>query len=78
MLHELWDEGDDGQTFCLSGSRGDRARALLANDARLIWTVEATSHSEAMSLYYDYMGWGTYVAEFPIEDSQSYADRDWT
>lgn len=57
-LHELWDEGDNGQTLRLAGPRGDAARGLLGPNARLVWTVEAPSHFEAMTLYYEHMGWG--------------------
>ena len=54
VLHELWVHSD-GQTFCLSGPHGDDARFDLPDDARLTWTVEATSHFEAMTLYYAHM-----------------------
>ena len=77
MLHELWDEGDDGLTFCLAGPRGDGARAVLRPGARLVWTVEATSHLEAMTAYWAHMGWGRYVSDFPDIDSQTYASRGW-
>lgn len=56
VLHELWDDGDEGQTFCLAGHHGDQARTLLSPRAKLVWTVEAQSHLEAMTLYYEHMG----------------------
>jgi hypothetical protein len=43
---------------------GDEARSWLAPGAKLIWTVEADSHFEAMTKYYEYMGWGEYSSEF--------------
>lgn len=43
---------------------GDGARALMDSDAELIWTVEANSHYEAMSKYYEFMDWGKYKSEF--------------
>ena len=76
MLHELWDEGDHGQTFCLAGPRSDEARALLGPNARLAWTVEGASHFEAMTLYYEHMGWGVYVSD-QAWDKQTYAEHGW-
>jgi hypothetical protein len=42
---------------------GDDARALLEPGARLVWKIEAGSHFEAMSLYYQRMGWGPYASQ---------------
>jgi hypothetical protein len=77
VRHELWVEGDGGQTFCLAGQMGDDARRLLSDDAELAWTVDARSHFEAMTLYYEHMGWGEYSTDFPDIDNQSYAERGW-
>src|SRR6267142_3521918 len=50
LKHELWEEnGGQELTFCLAGRHGDDARKLLSPDAKLIWTVEAGSHFEAMT-----------------------------
>ncbi len=73
VLHELWDEGEDGQLFCLAGPQGDAARALLAPGARLVWTVKAKSHFEAMTVCYEHMGWGVYTTDFPEHDMKPYA-----
>jgi hypothetical protein len=78
VLHELWDEGDGRATFCLAGPHGDDARAELGSDARMVWTVEAASHFEAMTLYYEHMGWGVYTTDFPEIDRQTYAERGYT
>jgi hypothetical protein len=56
---------------------GDDARGLLGPTAKLAWTVEAASHVEAMTLYYEHMGWGTYTTDFPEIDRQTYRDRGW-
>ena len=76
MRHELWLE-EEGQTFCLAGPLGEQARSLLGPTAHLVWTVEADSHYDAMTLYYEYMGWGAYTTDFPEIDRQRYADRGW-
>ena len=59
LKHELWEENEGQElTFCLAGRHGDDARKLLSPDAKLIWTVEAESHFEAMTAYYKFMAWG--------------------
>ena len=64
LKHELWKEADgNGFTFCLAGSMGDGARKLLEPEAKLIWTVEASSYFEAMTAYYEFMNWGTYTTD---------------
>jgi hypothetical protein len=75
LLHELWDEDNNEQTFCLAGPMGDGARKLLSPGARLVWTVEAGSHFEAMTKYYEHMGWGVYRTEHEW-DYRQYPD-DW-
>jgi len=72
MKHELWMESEQEQTFCLAGPQGEAARALLSPSAKLVWTVEATSHFEAMTLHYEYMGWGKYTTDFAEIDKQPY------
>jgi hypothetical protein len=66
LKHELWEENVDGArtlTFCLTGPHGDQARSMLGPDAKLIWTVEAGTHFEAMTKYYEFMDWGQYKTE---------------
>lgn len=76
MLHELWDSENE-QTFCLAGPHGDGARRLLEPGSRMVWTIEAATHFEAMTMYYDHMGWGVYTTDFPEIDRQTYAERGW-
>jgi hypothetical protein len=75
LVHELWVESDQEQTFCLAGPMGDDARSLLALGSRMVWTVEAESHFDAMTKYYEYMGWGEYTSEH-ASDRELYPD-DW-
>jgi len=60
MKHELWRDEDKaiGYMFCLAGPMGDQVRASLPENAELILTVEADSYFEAMTKYYEFMGWG--------------------
>jgi len=76
LKHELWDEGKGQCTFCLAGPMGAEARSLMDSRAILVWTVEASSHFEAMTLYYEHMGWGTYTTNQEW-DHQPYPTEWW-
>jgi hypothetical protein len=78
MIHELWEDPDGSPySFVLAGPLGDDARAMLTSRARLTWTVEAESHFEAMTKYYEHQDWGTYSTDYPEMDRQTYAERGW-
>jgi hypothetical protein len=78
VLHELWEDPDESPyLFVLAGPHGDRARATLTGNAKLTWTVEASSLFEAMILYYEHQGWGVYTTDYPELDRQTYAERGW-
>ena len=77
MLHELWFEQNGEQTFCLAGAKGDGARSFLCKDAKLVWTCDAGSNFETMTMYYQYMDWGVYTSDFPDEDKRTYAEIGW-
>ena len=75
LKHELWKEKEgSGQTFCLAGPHGVGARSLLGPGAKLIWTVEAGSHFEAMTAYYKFMDWGEYTTD-KKRDMQPYPEE---
>jgi hypothetical protein len=48
---------------------------MLGSTARLVWRVYAKSHFDAMTAYYEYMGWGAYTTGFPEVDRQTYEAR---
>jgi hypothetical protein len=79
VLHELWHEHgkDAGYTFCLAGIRGDEVRFRLSEQAELIWTVVAPSWLDAMTAFYEYMGWGEYQPMSAELDGISYAEKGW-
>jgi hypothetical protein len=62
LRYELWEE-DGLNTFCLAGPHGDDARKLMGPSAKLIWTVEASTHFRAMTEYYKCMDWGEYTTD---------------
>jgi len=74
LLHELWIESSEEQTFCLAGPMGDEARSLMLPGAKKVWTVEAENHFDAMTKYYGHMGWGQYTTEHPA-DYEPYPDE---
>ncbi len=64
LVHELWKEDERAEyTFCLAGPMGDDARNLLRPGAKLLWSVEAESHFDAMNKYYQFMKWGEYTTD---------------
>ncbi len=74
LNHELWQDEEGLDTFCLSGKQGDEARKQLSPDAKLIWTIEAESHFEAMTAYYKFRGWGEYTTN-QERDMQPYPEK---
>lgn len=74
LLHELWIESDQEQTFCLAGPMGADARARLLPGAKKVWTVLAESHFDAMTKYYGHMAWGVYTTEF-ASDHDAYPEE---
>ena len=75
LKHELWIDPDGLETFCLSGPMGNEVRRLLPTGSKMVWTVEAGSHFEAMSEYYHHIGLGEYKTD-QAWDFEPYPD-DW-
>jgi hypothetical protein len=71
---EVWQSKGDSiaTTVCEVGLRGDQCRSILAPDAKLIWKFEGYSHLDTMQRYYDFMGFGIYISEWPDLDCQPY------
>lgn len=78
LLHEVWEVPDeDGQwlpSLQLAGPDGDAARALRDPQARLVTTLWAGSHFEAMTRYYALQDWGAYTSHLP-QDYRPYPDE---
>lgn len=72
MKHELWVDPDGLDTFCRAGPHGDEARSLLPEGSKLEWVVDASSHFEAMTKYYEYRGYGVYTTEYLELDKKPY------
>ena len=71
-LHEVWLYPDSAgskevRPSCVAfGPAGDAARALSQeikeNTGECVWIFYADSHQEAMTLYYEFIGFGDYVS----------------
>lgn len=71
VKHEVWEDMEGFTTLCLADERGNDCRNLLEPGSKLIHVLYANSHYEAMTIYYEFMKWGTYTTEFEI-DRQPY------
>ncbi|CAN5339540.1 hypothetical protein BH09PAT4_BH09PAT4_09120 [soil metagenome] len=72
MKHELWVDPEGLDLFCLAGTEGSAARALLPIGSTLEWSVDGESHFDAMTKYYNYRGYGQYTTSFPELDNKPY------
>lgn len=63
VKHEVWQDNEGLTTLCLADERGDDCRKLLEPDSKLIHEFYANSHFEAMTIYYKFMDWGTYISD---------------
>ncbi len=63
LVHEMWRDKEGMTVVCLAGPAGDDARSLFEQDAELAWVFEASSHYQAMTMYYQRMDWGEYTSD---------------
>jgi hypothetical protein len=67
-LHEVWlcpDSHGNALPACIPyGPDGDAARALNEPGSEWVWTFWASSHAEAMSIYYAFIGYGKYTTQY--------------
>ena len=74
LVHEMWRDTEGLTMVCLAGPQGDGARNFLEQGAELVWVFQASSHYQAMTMYYQRMGWGEYTTEHE-SDYQPYAEE---
>ena len=53
--------------LAFSGDLGEEVRVWLEEGSKLIYSFDANSHFDAMTKYYEFMGWGIYEIEFEID-----------
>jgi hypothetical protein len=74
LIHEVWIDADGSPGMCLAGPMGDGFRRLQGPGAKLIATIEASSHFEAMTKYNAMLGRGAYTTNFE-SDRESYPEE---
>lgn len=74
LKHEVWQESNGLTTLCLADKSGDGCRKLLELGSEIIHEFYASSHFEAMTIYYKFMEWGIYTTEFEI-DKEPYDNK---
>jgi hypothetical protein len=74
LRHEVWRDPEGLTGVCLAGPMGDDFRALQEPGTELICTIDASSHAEVMTKYYEMMGRGSYVTDFEC-DYQPYPEE---
>ncbi|MGT0250684.1 hypothetical protein [Burkholderia pyrrocinia] len=78
-LHEVWlcpDGFGNALPACIAhGPAGDAARALNEPGSEWIWTFWASSHAEAMGIYYEFVGYGKYASQ--VDDDILPYPQDW-
>jgi hypothetical protein len=67
IKHEVWLDKEGLTCLCLSDERGNDAREMLGEGRQFIHSFYASSHFEAMTIYYQYMDWGEYKTIFEID-----------
>lgn len=61
LLHEIWEDIEGLSGLILAGEQGEAARKLFQEEGKkLVHTFYASSHFEAMTIYYAYYEWGEY------------------
>ncbi|HTU23792.1 MAG TPA: hypothetical protein VMF30_00255 [Pirellulales bacterium] len=68
LLHEVWQWEEDGMplsSLALAGPGGDGQRAFQPADARLVATLWAVSHCDAMTQYHRLLGREEYTTDQP-------------
>lgn len=60
IMYELWfSQSENSYAFFEKGSTNNYN--LLEKDAKLIWSVEASSWEEAQSKKHEFLGWEPYI-----------------
>ncbi len=62
LLHEYW-ENDDGGQFGVVSEHGDRVRPMITPNARLIFSLRASSWRQAMQMHNDRLDFGDYRSD---------------
>jgi hypothetical protein len=65
VQHEIWEDPEGLPGLILAGEKGEAARKLFKEEnMRLVHTFYASSHFEAMTIYYAFYGWEEYTTQY--------------
>lgn len=67
IQHDIWIDEEGKTSLCFAGELGRESRSVLDENCKIIYSFFASSHFDAMTQYYDYMKWGIYTTQFPID-----------
>ena len=74
LLHEYWENEGSGE-FGPVGERSDQQRPALNPNARLVFSLRASSWFQAMQLYQEHLNCGDYVPPDGVPD-HFYTDEE--
>ena len=67
IKHDIWEDPEGLTMLCFSDELGAESRTLLEPNSRIIHSFYADSHFDAMTKYYQFMGWGVYETEYELD-----------
>jgi hypothetical protein len=67
IKHDIWKDNEGLTSLILSGDLGVQGRSLLEKGSQIIYSFYADSHFDAMTKYYEFMGWAKYETEFELD-----------
>lgn len=71
MIYEVWEDTEAITCAPVEKIREEKATGLIAPDAKLLHTIEASTWNEAMIQYHELMGWEPYKPMDPeVVDAQ--------
>ena len=65
--HEVWRDTEGLTMLFRADKKGDDKSLQPEKGSKLIHSFYASSHFEAMTIYYEFMGWGTYRTDHEID-----------
>jgi hypothetical protein len=68
IKHEIWEDALGITTLRIALKRGNEFRESSDPRSKLIHTFYASTHFEAMTIYYKFMNWGEYKIDFKIDE----------
>jgi len=68
IKHEIWEDSAGLTTLHIALKRGNEFRKPSEQGIRLIHSFYASTHYEAMTIYYKFMNWGEYTIDLKVDE----------